>query len=147
MTETLAYGYSFDSTQRELSNEYQYDRVGMFFNDLCILVLWTKVASALEGLTCCSLVLQDFSTCNRFRTRTSTHIINSLKPLAGCSIRCSQEKVKIQRGFQELSGIFAKSLNKKVKRVKGGILKIHPLVEKGGGILTKSSIVAYLLNP
>ena len=27
MTETLAYGYSSESTQRELSNEYQFDRV------------------------------------------------------------------------------------------------------------------------
>ena len=27
MTETLAYGYSYESTQRELSNEYQDDRV------------------------------------------------------------------------------------------------------------------------
>ena len=27
MTETLAYGYSSKSTQRELSNEYQHDRV------------------------------------------------------------------------------------------------------------------------
>ena len=40
MTETLANGYSFKSTHRELSNEYQHDRV---------LVLWTKVASAFEG--------------------------------------------------------------------------------------------------
>ena len=31
MTETLANGYSSDITQRELSNEYQYDRVKMFF--------------------------------------------------------------------------------------------------------------------
>ena len=51
MTETLAYGYSYDSTQQELSNEYQHDRVGMVLKikNLCILVLWTKVASALEG--------------------------------------------------------------------------------------------------
>ena len=27
MTETLAHGYSSESTQRELSNEYQHDRV------------------------------------------------------------------------------------------------------------------------
>ena len=27
VTETLAYGYSYESTQRELSNEYQLDRV------------------------------------------------------------------------------------------------------------------------
>ena len=50
MTETLAHGYSSESTQRELSNEYQHGRVWMFFKNLCILVLWTKVASALEGL-------------------------------------------------------------------------------------------------
>ena len=47
MTETLANGYSPESTQRELSNEYQHDRV----QKLCFLVLWKKVASALEGLT------------------------------------------------------------------------------------------------
>ena len=35
---------------KELSNEYQHDRVYMIFKYLCILVLWTKVASALEGL-------------------------------------------------------------------------------------------------
>ena len=29
MTETLAYVYSFESTQREMSNEYQLDRVLM----------------------------------------------------------------------------------------------------------------------
>ena len=33
-----------------LSNEYQHDRVKMVFKNLFILVLWTKVASALEGL-------------------------------------------------------------------------------------------------
>ena len=47
MTKTLANGYSSESTQRELSNEYQHDRV---VKNLCILVLWMKVASALEGL-------------------------------------------------------------------------------------------------
>ena len=50
MTETLAYGYSFESTQRELSNEYQHDRVQIVFKNLCLLELWMKVASALEGL-------------------------------------------------------------------------------------------------
>ena len=51
MTETLTYGYSSESTQCELSNEYQHDGVWMVFENLCILVLWTKVALALEGLT------------------------------------------------------------------------------------------------
>ena len=50
MTETLANGYSSESTQRELSNEYQHDRVRMFFKNVCVVVLWAKVASALEGL-------------------------------------------------------------------------------------------------
>ena len=50
MTEILANGYSSESTQRELSNEYQYDRVSMVFKNICVFVLSTKVASALEGL-------------------------------------------------------------------------------------------------
>ena len=50
MTETLANGYSSESTQRELLNEYQHDRVSMVFKDFSVLVLWTNVASALEGL-------------------------------------------------------------------------------------------------
>ena len=47
LIDTLANGYSSESTQQELSNEYQYDRV---FKNLCVLVLWMKVASALAGL-------------------------------------------------------------------------------------------------
>ena len=50
ITETLANGYSSESTRQELSNEYQDDRVSMVFQESCILVLWTKVVSALEGL-------------------------------------------------------------------------------------------------
>ena len=50
MTETLANGYSSESARRELSNEYQHDRVSMVFIYLCILVYWTKVVIALEGL-------------------------------------------------------------------------------------------------
>ena len=56
MTETLSYGYSSESTQQELSNEYQHDRVWTIFKNLCILVFWTKVALALEGLTLILLV-------------------------------------------------------------------------------------------
>ena len=51
MTETLANEYSSESAQQELSNEYQHDMVEMDFENLCVLVLWTKVASALEGLS------------------------------------------------------------------------------------------------
>ena len=46
----LANGYSSESAQQELSNEYQHDRVLMVFKNLCILMLWAKVATALEGL-------------------------------------------------------------------------------------------------
>ena len=52
MTETQANGNSSKSTQRELSNEYQHDRVMMVINKFCVIVLWMKVASALEGLAC-----------------------------------------------------------------------------------------------
>ena len=51
MTENLANGHSSESAQRELSNEYQYDRAGMVFKGFnTIHVLRTKVASALHGL-------------------------------------------------------------------------------------------------
>ena len=49
MTETLGNGYSTESTLRELSNEYQHDRVWMVFKNLCIIVRSKKVVSALEG--------------------------------------------------------------------------------------------------
>ena len=38
-------------TQRELSNENQHVRVLIVFKNLCVLVFWTKAASALEGLS------------------------------------------------------------------------------------------------
>ena len=50
MKNDLAYGYSSESTQRELSNVYQCDWVWVFFKNLRVFMLWTKVASALEGL-------------------------------------------------------------------------------------------------
>ena len=58
MTETLAYGYSSESTQQVLFNECQHDGVQMVFKNLCVLVLWTKVVLALEGLDV-SLVLSN----------------------------------------------------------------------------------------
>ena len=50
MTETKAHEYSYEINQRELSYEYQNDMVKMLFKNLCVPVLWTKVASAFEGL-------------------------------------------------------------------------------------------------
>ena len=49
MTQTLAYGYSSD-TLRELSNEYQHDRVQMLLRTFCIFFSWTKLASVWKGL-------------------------------------------------------------------------------------------------
>ena len=50
MTETLAHGYSSDSTQRKLANEYKHGRFRCFSKNFAYLVLGTKVASALEKL-------------------------------------------------------------------------------------------------
>ena len=50
MNETLANGYSYESTQREQSNEYQHIRFYMFFKENSIFVLRTKVATALKRL-------------------------------------------------------------------------------------------------
>ena len=51
MTETLAHGYSYKSTQWDLTNEYQHDSVKKVLKNICILELRTKEALALEGLT------------------------------------------------------------------------------------------------
>ena len=71
MTETLANGYSSESTRREQSNEYQHDRVSMVFKNICVLELWTKMDSALKGLIiltegflCCFLHAHSTSRCD-----------------------------------------------------------------------------------
>ena len=51
LTETLALVYSIESTPRELSNEYQHDRVSMVLKHLWVVVHLTKVVYALERLT------------------------------------------------------------------------------------------------
>ena len=48
MNETMAHGYSSESTQSELSNEYQHDRVKLVFKNTCVLVLWTKVVKTIN---------------------------------------------------------------------------------------------------
>ena len=50
MTETLEHWNSSESTQRELCNEYQRDRIWMVFKNLCVFMFWMKVSSAIEGL-------------------------------------------------------------------------------------------------
>ena len=47
MPENLAHRYS---TESAISIEHHHDRVWMVFQNLCVFVLWTKTASALEGL-------------------------------------------------------------------------------------------------
>ena len=51
MTQTLASGYSYESAQRELSNEYQHDRVQMVFKIIYVLAHLMELVSALKGLT------------------------------------------------------------------------------------------------
>ena len=51
MIEILAIGYSSESTQRELSKEYQTQQNLDGFQKSLRPLLWTKVASALKGLT------------------------------------------------------------------------------------------------
>ena len=48
-------GTHLKSTQPELSTEYQHDRVKMVFENLCNLLIRTKVALVLEGLNYCCL--------------------------------------------------------------------------------------------
>ena len=50
MTETLAHGYSSERSHREFFNEYQHGGVCVVFKNLCIIMLWTEVALALEEL-------------------------------------------------------------------------------------------------
>ena len=50
MTETMTHGCSSEGTQQDPSNEYQHYRVKVIFKNPCIIVLWTKVSSTLEGL-------------------------------------------------------------------------------------------------
>ena len=47
MTENLAH---LRVLSKSYPIKYQHDRVLMVFKNLCILVLWTKLVSALEGL-------------------------------------------------------------------------------------------------
>ena len=52
MTETLANGYSSESTQRELFNEYQHDRVLMVFRNFYFLVIWNESSLSIVRVRC-----------------------------------------------------------------------------------------------
>ena len=76
MIETLAHGYSPESTRRELSNEYQHSRVKMVLKDLCLFVRWNKVALALEGLRLFDFVHQSMcSSLKRMISRRNDSIL------------------------------------------------------------------------
>ena len=49
ITQSLANGYSFNSTRQELSYEYQHDSVLHGFQNVCVIVPLAKVASASQG--------------------------------------------------------------------------------------------------
>ena len=76
MIETLVNGYSSESTSRELFNEYQHDMVQMFFKDFCVIVIWTMVAAALEGLNKTRNYIQNMCAYfQEFETRPGTAFI------------------------------------------------------------------------
>ena len=51
ITETLAHGYSSESTQWELSDKNQDDRVYMDYKNLCILVLFDESSLSIGTAT------------------------------------------------------------------------------------------------
>ena len=62
MTETRAHGNSPGSAQQGLYNEYQHDMIKMVFKNRCVPVLFTKLASALEGFKYNkTIMMQDLS--------------------------------------------------------------------------------------
>ena len=72
MAETLANGYSSDSTQREISNRYQHDRFWMVVENIGVLVLWTKVALVLERLRDVMLAMKGRELCWSAGTEQTT---------------------------------------------------------------------------
>ena len=50
MTETLAHGYASESSQRDLSSEYQHDRVQIFFKNMFVFQLWTSSIEWVKGI-------------------------------------------------------------------------------------------------
>ena len=91
MTETLAHGYSSESTRQELSNEYQHDRVYMVFKNLCILVLRTKVASALEGFLSRGVYLTvwNINACHCLSYNALLNIIGGKGPISNIKLSSS----------------------------------------------------------
>ena len=78
MTETLT--YSSESAQRQLSNEYQHNRVKMVFKHFCILVLLTNVALALEGLSGVGMKELNDERATIFRYRSSFKLEVKMPP-------------------------------------------------------------------
>ena len=74
MTETLAHGYSPESTQRELSKNTNMKGFRCFFKYLCILVFWKKVASALGGLNYHYMLCRKNMLPNNYKFRAVLHL-------------------------------------------------------------------------
>ena len=61
MTETLANGDSSERTQRDLSNEYQHDRVWMVFKNLCVLVILDESSLSIKRVYSLSVFSESYT--------------------------------------------------------------------------------------
>ena len=52
MAGTLSYWYSSDSEQKEISNEYQHDRVYIIVKKVCVVIPWTKSRLSIRMVKC-----------------------------------------------------------------------------------------------
>ena len=85
----MANGYSSDSTQRELPNEYQHDRVRMIFIIICFFVHMKKVTSAAEGL-----ILHKCSTHPHWETESISSALHPFMPGASLDQQVSSGSMK-----------------------------------------------------
>ena len=100
MTDTLENGYSSESTQRELSNEYQHDRVYLFIKDRCVLVLWTKVTSAFEGLKQLEKVVLNLS--HRSQKQHDTLILGHINDISWTILKVCKSTLRSIFGERNL---------------------------------------------
>ena len=125
MTETLVNRYLSESTQREVSNKYQHDRVKMgFFKNLCVLVLWTKVALALAVAKRMKLTQRDTcKLCEADLPEDRVHFFTVCKAMADLrekyipkilNLIPNTESPRIERDHQLLSAIILDSSHPEV---------------------------------
>ena len=87
MIETLAHGYSSESTQQELSNEYQHNRVSIVFKNLCVLVLWTKISLYIGRVNTVTVSVHVIPTQQSLQEEL-THNLITKKSVKRCSPGC-----------------------------------------------------------